>query len=338
MQKEDIRIKNAIIHILDSTLPMPVLSDMVLDHGSDFGDFLRAHIYKIITSDEIKSCSFNKEESEVYESLAAYTEETFVTVTQKIAEFLFTIMNKNIEIPIADLIVVSYEVEEQKSLALLKMNYKTFYTHSTDTDPWRNNNEVIKQKAILPSEGQKLSEAAIISLDDFSIKLIEKKYDVNGTKMNYFSNIFLKCRGSLSSKTKLSIVTKAVEDIQKKYYNESEQFEVHMESKSIINTELAEQGSLNIPKVADKIFKEKVELRKEFEEKLEKYNLVEAEVIPQNPITTKKFEKQFLTTDTGIEIKIPMEQYNNKKNVEFITNLDGSISVLIKNIGSIISK
>jgi hypothetical protein len=62
------------------------------------------------------------------------------------------------------------------------------------------------------------------------------------------------------------------------------------------------------------------------------------EVKPQNKQTTKKFEKQFLTTDTGIEINIPMEQYKDKTNIEFITNVDGTISVLIKNISHITSK
>ena len=73
-------------------------------------------------------------------------------------------------------------------------------------------------------------------------------------------------------------------------------------------------------------------------EKLDKYHLTETEVEPQNPATTRKYGKQNLITDTGIEIRIPMEQYQNKDKVDFITNPDGTISVLIKNVGSIISK
>jgi hypothetical protein len=338
MEKEDIRIKSAIVHILDSSIAMPVLSDVLLDHGSDFGDFLRAHIHRIAVSDEIRSCSFQKDESAVYECLAEYKEDEFTGITQKIAAELFEIMNKNIDIPAADLIIVSYEIEQEPFLALLKMNYKSSYTHMTDSDPWGNSNDIILQKAILPTESQKLSEAALISLADFSIQLIEKKYEVNGIKTNYFSSMFLKCKGAMSPKAKLSIVTKAVEDIQKKHFAESEQFEVHMQTKSIINQELAEQGVLNIPKVAKKIFEQHEEMKQEFEEKLEKYNLNEGEVTPQNPTTTKKFERQHLTTDTGIEIKIPMDQYNNKESVEFITNSDGTISVLLKNIGSIVSR
>ena len=72
--------------------------------------------------------------------------------------------------------------------------------------------------------------------------------------------------------------------------------------------------------------------------KLEKYKLPKEEIKVQNERTTRKFEKQFLTTDSGIEINIPMEEYNNKQHVEFITNPDGTISVLIKNINRITSK
>ena len=44
--KEEIRVGQVIVHILDSTVGMPVLSDTVLDYGSDFADFIKAHIFK----------------------------------------------------------------------------------------------------------------------------------------------------------------------------------------------------------------------------------------------------------------------------------------------------
>lgn len=336
--KEEIRIQQAVVHIMDSALGMPVLSDTVLECGSDFADFLKAHIFRIDTSDEIRSCKFT-EESTIFPLVEEWKPEHFLEVSQKIAGELYTIMNQNIDIPAADLLVVEYAVEKHSYLALLKMNYKTSYTHLTNADPWGNNNDIIMQKAILPGETQKLAEAAILDLSAPEyVRLVEKKYDVNGVKTNYFSKLFLKCQGSLSSKTKLAIVNKAVADVQKKYFHESEQFEVQMETKSILNEEFSSQGGFEVPVVIDKIFKEHPQMKEEVQEKLEKYNLTEAVVEPQNPATTRKFTKQHLMTDTGIELKIPMEEYNNKDRIEFITNTDGTISVLIKNVGSIESK
>lgn len=338
MEPGDIRINQVIVHILDSALAVPVLSDTVLDYGSDLGDFLKHHICRVFVSDEVKKCIFDKEESEVYQLLQEYQEGKFVDISKKMAERLFSIMNKNIDIPQADIFVISVKAYEENFLVILKMNYKSSYTHKTSSDPWGNSNDIIKQRAVLPAENQKLNEAVIISLDEGSIRLIEKKYDINGVRTNYFSELFLQCKTSLSPKSKLSIVEKAVADVQKKYYNDTEQFEVKMETKSILNAQLEEKGAIQVPELVDAVFKGSGEMQQEFREKLEKYHLEEEEVAPQDKKTVRKFETQHLKTDTGIEIKIPMEQYNNKNTIEFITNEDGTISMLIKNIGSIMSK
>ena len=51
--------------------------------------------------------------------------------------------------------------------------------------------------------------------------------------------------------------------------------------------------------------------------------------------TVKRLEYQMLETDTGIEIKIPMEEYNMKDNVEIIEESGGGSTIIIKNIESV---
>lgn len=341
MTKDDIYLKDTIVHILDSSVGMPVLSDSLLQFGSDFADFLKEHIFRVITSDDIKKCRFIEEESDFFEKLsqALKGEMDFLNFSRYIAEKMYGILNSNIDIPAADMIVACFEINHIPHMAILKMNYKESYMHQTVPGDEGNTNSIIKYRSLLPNETQKLTEAAVVRLDDFSIKLIEKKYDVSGKKTNYFSQMFMQCTTQLSQKAKLAIVEKAVESVQKEFMNESEQFEEKMKVKSIIHRELEEQGEISIPEVASKVFEEKVELREKFKEKIDKYNIKEDEPIkPVNEATKKKFGKQQLMTDTGIEIKIPMEQYNSTDSIEFITNQDGTISVLIKNIGKITSK
>ncbi len=334
MIKEEIRIKKAIVHILDSTVGMPVLSDGELEFGSEFADFLKEHIARVFSGDDGKSCRYYKEESEVYRMLAQYSDDFFVDASKDMAEFLYSIMNSNIDIPPADLIVVRFRYGETEYLGLLKMNYKSLYTHRTMAlEEGGNTNEIIRHKSILPPESQRLSEAAIIKLDDLSVQVVEKKYEVNGEKTDYFSYLFLKCSSHMSHKSKLSIVTKAVEAVQKEGYGEAGQYEAQMRAKSIIQEELEEKGGFVVEEIAERIFEEKPELKTAFQDKMEKYNMVKEEVLPQSETTTRKYQKQHLFTDTGIEIKIPMEQYKDPGSVEFITNEDGTVSVLIKNIG-----
>lgn len=332
MVKENIRIKKAIVHIMDSTIGMPILSDTELEYGSEFADFVKEHIAKISSGDDAKECRFYKEESEIYHILEQYADDFFIDISKDIANFLYQIMNSNIDIPPADLVVVRFQYEDAEYLALLKMNYKSLYTHRTMALEDGNSNEIIRHKSILPSENQRLTEAAIIRLDDLAVWVIEKKYEVNGEKTNYFSFLFLKCSSHLSHKSKLSIVTRAVESVQKEGYDESERYARQMEAKSIIQEEIEENGGFTVEEIADKIFEEKPELKIAFQDKMEKYDMVKEEIQPQSENTVRKYQSQHLYTDTGIEIKIPMDQYKNPRSVEFITNPDGTVSVLIKNI------
>lgn len=330
--KEEIRIKNIIVHIMDATVGLPVLSDAELEYGSDFADFVRDHIAKLTTGDDTKKCEFYQKESEIYQWLKEYSDDKFVDFSKDAANLLYGIMNANVDIPSADLFVVRFRGGEQEYIALLKMNFKSGYTHKTMGDGEENYNDIIRYKAVLPTEGQKLSEAAIINLETMQVQAVEKKYDINGEKINYFSYLFLKCSSELSHKSKLNIVTKAIEKVQKDGLNEYETFQAVMEAKSLIQEELEEKGGFTVEDLGDKVFEEKADLRIAFQEEMEKYEMVKQEILPQSESTVRKYQKQHLLTDTGIEIKIPMEQYRNPAHIEFITNEDGTVSLLIKNI------
>ena len=338
MVKEEIRIEKVIIHILDSMVGMPVLSDTEIDFGSDFADFLKEHIYKISSGDDVRTCRFYENESEVYQALQEYNDDAFITFSKQLAESLYKIMNSNVDIPSADLAIVRFKDRDDEYLAILKIDLRANYTHRTSSVGEGNANEIVKFKAVFPTESQRLSEAAIIRLKDFQVRLVEKKYEINGEKVNYFSYLFLKCNSSLSPKTKLNIVTKAIEKVQNDNLDEYTATEAKMRAKSIIREELERNGGFVVEDLADKVFEEQPDMRNAFQEKMEKYDMVKQEVIPQNETTVRKYQKQHLYTDSGIEIKIPMDCYQDADRVEFITNPDGTVSVLIKNIGHLEAK
>lgn len=336
MLKDDMIMKTGIVHILDSSMGMPVLSDSEIDLGSNLCDFVKAHIEKFTESDETKRCQFS-DTSEIMPFIQNCTPENFVETSKHLASRLFSIMHSNIDIPAADLALFVFSCEGIDYLAILKMNYKTSYTHTTHATETGNNNSIILQRAILPSQSQRLAEACTINLSNGEILLAERKYEVDGEKRLYFSELFLDCHAPLSQKSRLDIVTKAVEQVNKKYYGDDDT-ERKMEIKNVIHQELSEKGTLNVKEVKEKLFADSPQMQEDLNEKLEKYHMAEEVVAPKNEQTIKKFQKQHLTTDTGIEISIPMEEYRNPDHVEFITNPDGTVSVLIKNIGHLTSK
>lgn len=336
--KEEIYLRRVIVHILDSNAGMPVLADKETEYGADLAEFLKEHIARVDSGDECKECEFHKEQSEIYQMLSGYQEEDFVTVSKDVASLLYEILSSNPDIPSADFFVVRFGSREHEYLALLKMNYKESYTHRTMAGEDGNSNEIFLYRALLPTLTQRVTEAAIIDLADCSVRLVEKKYEVNGEKTNYFSYLFLKCAAHMSHKTKLALVARAVESVQNEAFEEERQYEEHMRAKSIINETLAEQGSFGVEEIAQKIFEETPTLIDSFEERMEKYDMVKETVRPQSEKTIRKYEKQCLMTDTGIEIKIPMDQYRDPGSVEFITNEDGTVSVYIKNIGHLTAR
>lgn len=336
MERDEIIIRNGIIHILDSSIGLPALSDTVLELGPDLNDFIRGLIYKIASSDDLKHCLFDEETSQVYPVLKDFKEDNLIEISKELANQLYTIMNQNIAIPAADLLFATYQYQSEPYLAILKLNYKETFVHLTGEAEGLSCNDIIKYKATLPSAGSRLSEAVLIHLPSLETMLVEKKYEINGVKTNYLSELFLGCKTHLSSKAKMAIVTRAVDQINKTYYEDN--FDKQMETKSILQNELAEEGHLDIPTITEKIYGDEPEIKEVFTEKLEKYHIEKEQVKPQHPSTVKKLEKQFLTTDSGIEINIPMEQYNNPQNIEFITNEDGTLSVLIKNINHLSTK
>lgn len=355
MTQDEIIIRKGIVHILDGELGYPVFSEQPLELSPDTNDFFRGLLYKILSGDEMKQCYFDQMEAEspadsydtekegtatssvnVYQMVKGFSEEHLVEDSKKLAQALYDIMNANISIPSGDFAVITFQLHSIQYLGLLKMNYKESFVHMTQTQEEGNVNQIIRYKSMLPSATTKLSEAVIIDLSDYSVQIVEKKYEVNGTKVNYLSELYLHCHAAMSSRTKMNIVTRAVEQVNQKHY--AQEPVKQLEAKRIIREEIEDNGSMSVERISEKLYGQAPQIKEEFDAKMEKYHMEKAEVAPQSERTTKKFEKQYLKTDTGIEINIPMEQYQDTDQVEFITNEDGTISVLIKNINKLTTR
>lgn len=339
MKKEDIRVKKAIIHILDTFTGKPVLSNSELEFGSEFAEFLKSHISKVMQEDTRKECHFDREKSEVFRWLEEYTDTGFVEWSRKLADFLYTIMESSIDIPKADLAVVRFRHKEEEYIALLKMNYKNSYIHRTVPDEEEGfRNEIIEHKSVLPTNSQKLTEAAVIRLEDKAVWLVEKKYEVNGAKVDYFSHSFLKCFTRMTTRQKMTMVERVLESVIEESTDYLNQYAEVMRVRCALNDAVTEEGGFVIEELADRLFDDHSGLKAFIQDKMVKYDLTKRDVKPKEEKTLCRYQRQELRTDTGIEIKIPMEQYKDTDSVEFITNADGTTTVLIKNINYLKAK
>ncbi len=338
MGENILRIKKAIVHILDNTVEIPVLSDFELSITSEIGEFLEKHINRIFEDVDSKKVYFKRDENLVKQSCIELSSdiERFLDISKDIASSLHEFMYKNADIPSADVIFVVFESNNDLYMGILKLNYKHSFIHFIDENTEGRHNKIIRQKTTLPSLNQKLNEGVFINLKDFSILLKEKKYSIDGNKQFYLSSLFLNTTNVLSDKEKINIVNKASKKIIKKYYNDD--LTKIAEVKNAIAESVVETSRIDLNEINNKVFSKNLEVQNEYIEEIKNKGL-EDESFNVSPNMEKNVSKKHrIITDNDIEIKLPPSYLTNKDKVEFVTNPDGSIAIVLKNIRNIKDK
>ena len=331
---DGIIIRKAILNILDNGNRGIILSNSLLNLRDEELDFIHNLIGKIHGNDNSKHGKFYPETSLVYELLKEMNEdkeESFINTSQEIAKLLFSCINNALDIPSGDLMVLTYQFEGQRYLALLKLNYKSSYTQRINQSDTGVTTSLIQNTTLLPSSSTRPTEAAIINLSDLSIRLVEKKYTVEGAKVNYFSESFLGCNTELASKKKLNLLDRIIRSVTTKYYDG---ITSQMDAKSALLKDYMEDKEIDIEGVGAKLFGRSPEMKSEYDEKIESYDMQNDYIKIENDTTVKKLEKMIIVTDLGIEISIPTEIYNRMADVEIKESESEGSQVIIKNISS----
>lgn len=328
-----------ILHILDNNLQVPILSSKEMSHENDIDDFLEKHLSKIVKDSDLKNVLFEPNGNKIYDLCKEINrdQESFVAVSIELANMLFAIMKENPSIPSGDAIFATFENNGASYFLLMKLNYRNSYMHYVSNTEEGNANNLIKQKTTLPNETQKVEECILINLSTFDCKLLEKQYEICGHREYYLSKYFLKCVSELSNSQKVKVLDKAVSKVSKKYFEE--EFDKISKFRNCLAEGMEETNSIQVDLVAESVFGDNQEIKKEYLEEVKKLGLVENIVeIPETNTLNKKYRTQKLKTDSGIEINFPSNVYSNKDLIEFINNPDGTISILIKNINKVINQ
>lgn len=329
-------INHAILHILDFNSNVTVFSEEELDIRSASVDtFLTKHIEKSLDDPGLKSGTFS-ENSKFKKQLNDYINNDFefVRFSKYIADILHSTIAKSDRLDSLDLIICDFDVDDSQSIGILECVNKIGFTHYVEKGHGKIKNDIINHYAILPSLSQKLEECAFINTSSAGIKFMDKKRSIEGQDTFIIPDVLLECSSSISPKDTIKLVN----SITRKVAEEHGQSSVLAVSKAknyiIENTEVSE--CLEPRALVKEVFASKV-MQEEF------INEVKSAGVPE----TVRIEKDFalkanrnhkIKTDTGIEISVPVDYFQNKNYIEFINNPNGSISIEIKNIGKIINR
>lgn len=325
----DLILSKAIVHVLDSTAGAPVFSDRLLELGMEERDYLCAHIEKAYYNDAGKACAFLPESA--FPPLLLENDD-FVAASKQIASLFFEVMHQNPAIPSADLFVALCSVDGHESVAILKMNYKAAYAHYYQQVEGQHYNAIIKQRTILPPASGKPDESAIVDMTDGSIRLVEKKFELGGTKDFYISTRILQSTQTQPERVKLQAVQAAAARAVKDNYEDTKKVECEI---AAILCEEAAAGGGNLPvqKVKERIEEQFPLAVPAFAEELQNTGLAVEERVAVPPARIKRLEYQSIKTESGIELKIPTSLLTGENEyVEFINDPDGTISLLVKGV------
>ena len=326
----EIIIHQAILHVLDTTLDAPVLSGNSMELTAEKTAYLQNHIEKLLASDEIRQCrplpdSAFKNELE--------HNQDFIDLSCRIAGVLFDYMHAHTTIPGADLAVVDFTRDGAPWLGILKLNYKNGYTHYTETVEGAPVNSIIQQRACLPTQSGKVEEGALVNLTDYSMRLLEKKYDIDGHKEFYLSSVVFQYTQAEPEKKKLQAIQEAAAQAVKDAYEDEPHADAQV-AMLIANQAADNDNQVSVEQVRQQLAEEYPLAAVPFDDYVEKSEVLEEAAAPVTvtPARIRRMESRSIRTANGIEVKIPTELLNSDSELEFLHDPDGSVSLLIKNV------
>ncbi len=326
----EIIIHQAILHVLDTTLDAPVLSGGGMELTAEKTAYLQNHIEKLLASDEIRQCRPLPDSA--FRNELEHNQD-FIDLSCRIAGVLFDYMHAHTTIPGADLAVVDFTRDGAPWLGILKLNYKNGYTHYTETVEGAPVNSIIQQRACLPTQSGKVEEGALVNLTDYSMRLLEKKYDIDGHKEFYLSSVVFQYTQAEPEKKKLQAIQEAAAQAVKDAYEDEPHADAQV-AMLIANQAADNDNHVSVEQVRQQLAEEYPLAAVPFDDYVEKSEVLEEAAAPVTvtPARIRRMESRSIRTANGIEVKIPTELLNSDSELEFLHDPDGSVSLLIKNV------
>lgn len=326
----EIIIHQAILHVLDTTLDAPVLSGGGMELTAEKTAYLQNHIEKLLASDEIRQCRPLPDSA--FRNELEHNQD-FIDLSCRIAGVLFDYMHAHTTIPGADLAVVDFTRDGSPWLGILKLNYKNGYTHYTETVEGAPVNSIIQQRACLPTQSGKVEEGALVNLTDYSMRLLEKKYDIDGHKEFYLSSVVFQYTQAEPEKKKLQAIQEAAAQAVKDTYEDEPHADAQV-AMLIANQAADNDNQVSVEQVRQQLAEEYPLAAVPFDDYVEKSEVLEEAAAPVTvtPARIRRMESRSIRTANGIEVKIPTELLNSDSELEFLHDPDGSVSLLIKNV------
>ncbi|MBZ6010249.1 nucleoid-associated protein [Leuconostoc gelidum] len=325
-------IQHAILHILDTNT-----GNLIASQGempvTDIGvhDYIEKLVNKIYAGD-VKTGTITG--NDYLQTILA--EKNFPKMTTELAMKLFEVVTGSDNIQAGDLLSFQATTDDGPIFGMIKLNFSPRYAHAVAYVSEKMVNNLVLNQAVLPAATQTVDEAILINMTTSKYHLIEKKHLIDGHQVAYFSEKFLDIIPDVSIKENLQTIKRTIKNVAEKYDDLPEHEALATTQAAIY--EALEAGSIDTEVIAEKVFNDNEPAKSLYREQISK-KIVDKEIPVEN---TKKYEKKYrvqkFKLDSGIEISIPMAIYQDKTKVEFVNQSNGTTSLIIKDIETVLNK
>lgn len=328
----EIIIEHAILHILDYTSGVNVMSEGELDlNDSSTYAYLLKHLLQLLEDSGHQAVFFEQDSS--FESIILnYRKKAmdFITASLQMTELLESWFHDHPDLQALDVIILSYTVNTHPYLGMLVIADSEAYTHATDNHEGMLVNRIIKAHTVLPSASKKITAYALVSLEDGGITLSDK-LRTGAERTPRILHQVLQCTEAKSADDVVKIVKEAVREAAEQHGEIPEA--AVSRAKKFIQDNYERSDDLSPKELGEEIFAQQPEIQEAYQSMIEEAVLPEKVEMPKPAV--KRNSRQRMKTDTGIEISVPVEYFNNPDYVEITHHGDGTITIELKNIGKI---
>ena len=334
----ELTLDTVVLHMLDPNAEAPILSQMPLVDEEAL-HYLGGLAAKSWNSDEAKVCTFTSE-SPLLPRLGKL-EQSFLAVTADLAQAWHQILRENPAVPAADTAFLLLNIDGTDYFAGMKLNFKTGYAHVLNLDGENTCAYVSRQDYLLPGAASKADEAFFVDLSTRQVRVLEKKYEIDGRKQTYLSRRVLGVTPGLSPKEKLATIRDIAVEVNQQFYGSTGVDEPELaaavceefrEFRNASSQPGAPAQPAPVAELCDKLYGNLPHAREAFALALAEHAIEMDEPLPMPASTVRRMEKQSLRSAGGVEIKVPVNVYRDENALEFIRNPDGTTNLLIKNI------
>lgn len=330
-------IKKAILHILDFNSGVTVLSDQELTVENSVETFLLKHIEKSYQDQNLKPGVFY-EDSVFRRKLAAYAQEEtlgFVEFSRYIVDVMYDAISKSDKLDSTDVLVADITIDDRRLIGIFKCNNRVGFIHQVVQTEEGIKNDIINHYAIMPGLSQRIDEYAFVDPASEEIQFIDKKCSINGEESHPLSDHVLECTSTASPKATMDLVSAITKKVAENHGQNS--VEAVTLAKSYIAENVQASAYLQPMELGEKIFQSSPEMRAEYVSEVQNAGLADSVRIEPD-FAMKKMKSHKIKTDTGIELSIPLDYFQNTEYVEFINHPDGTLSISLKNIMKLVNK